>query len=784
MRTADDRRPPARATPPARAGFALALLVTLGLGAAGARADESEKPPVPPPAPPPVETPGAKPTRRLVQALDTVQKHAVMVSFRYQKDLEAEEHAAIAPDSDAPSEAYRFWRMSMRAPGFVIKDKRTVIISDLFTPLGAIASVEVLLPGREPVRARLRGFLANAEALIVEAESDLAVEPVNFPTGEDAPAEGLVAGSITEGAHGLEAWVDGLGALRRRVGGTKLAHGMPDSPTRGLDNDGGARSVDLVMAPGGIPVGFRFGGGLDIEDGVWRGKDVLADAEVPFASLKERESAWAKRSTRARIEVVLRTTKRDDRDESSFGGSSDGDDKQEHWGFAVAPDLLVVTGRLEPDAVRRLESLRWKVDDGPGTPAAYLGKVRGLDAYVVRVEGASFEPLPAEQASVPPIGAAVLVHTTTWRGGARRDQVDMNRVLGRGRRYGDNLDLALERPVTEGALLLDLDGRVFGVAMHLDPEDKEEQLTSANPFSRRERRTYPLKAILFSELGLPATLAQDPDTRVMPQEETEAKRLPWLGVEATGFRKEVAELLDICAATRDGQRGLLVGRVYEGSPASRAGVLVGDILLSAKRTSGPGSDAPPVDLAETADRSRWFNPWDMMDVGDEAPAPWRSQDSALNRLLKTWGPDTAFELQYLRGKELKTASLKVEISPPSHESAPRTRDEGTGLTARDMTFEVRAALRLAKDAPGVVVARVEPGSPAAQARIAKNEILQELEGAPVPDAAALSQLLEAFRSQGRDSVRVVVRRLDKTRLVDLRLAPTEDASAETPPEER
>ena len=77
-----------------------------------------------------------------------------------------------------------------------------------------------------------------------------------------------------------------------------------------------------------------------------------------------------------------------------------------------------------------------------------------------------------------------------------------------------------------------------------------------------------------------------------------------------------------------------------------------------------------------------------------------------------------------------------------------------------------------------MVARVEPGSPAAQARITKNEVLEELEGSPVTDAATLAQLLESFRGQGRESVRVVVRRLDKTRLVDLRLAPSADASAE------
>ena len=750
-----------------------ALLLVLTFGGAGVRADEGQGP-------------GSKPARRAVQALETIEKHAVLVSFRYQKDLEAEEQGALPPESDAPSEAYRFWRMSMRSPGFVVKDRRTVILSDVFTPLGAIASIEVLpAGGGEPVPARVRGFLKRAEAIIVECERDLPVEPLVFP--EDAvTTEGLILGSVAEGASGaIESWVDGLGALRRKVGGTRLTHGVPDAPTRGLDNDGGARSVDLVLAPGGVPVGFRFGGDLDLDEGVWRGKDVLADVEVPFASLKERAKAFGTRSTRARVEVTLRTTKRDDREDEGFNRQDEGETKQEHWGVAVAPDLLLVAARLEPDEVRRIEHVRFKPDDSPGTPATYVGKVRGYDAYVVRVPGGSFEPLPEAAPEVPPIGGALLVHVTAWRGGARRDQVDMNRVLGVGRRYGDKPNLALERPVTEGSLMLTVDGEAFAIAMREDPEDKEEQLRASNPYSRRERPRYPLKAVVFQEVGCLAALTRDPDTRVMPQEEVEAKRLPWLGVETTGFSKEVAEMLDISAPTRDGQRGLLVGRVYDGSPAQKAGITVGDILLSARRTSGPGSDAPPVDLAETNERRGWFSPWDFMGgEGADAPSTWRSQDTALHRMLKTWGEGTTYELAWLSAngggaRQQKTATLTVELSPASYESAPRTRDEPTGITARDLTFEVRAGLRLAKDAPGVVVARIEPGSPASQARIAKNEVLQEIEGKPVLDSPTFAALLAGFRAEGRETVRVVVRRLDKTRLVDLRLAPSEDAGPGT-----
>ena len=709
---------------------------------------------------------------KATDALNVVERHAVMVHLKFQKDLDAEEHGAVPPNPGGVSESFRLWRMSYVVPGFVVKDRRTVLISDVWVSQGAIASVTVKPLTGTPVPARIRGFLKRGEAIVVEAESDLPVEPVVFgPEASSAAPEAALVGSVAEGARGIESWVDGLGSVRRRVGSTKLAFGGVDAPTNGISQDQGTRTIDLLLGPGAVPIGFRFGGGMDVDDGVWRGPDVLADTEVPFTSLKERARALAQRTSRARVEVILRTTKRDDAEDQPFHRfDAGGEGRSEHWGFAVAPDLLVVPGRIEPDAVRRIESVRWKVDDSPGTDAQYAGKVRGYDAFLVRVPGGKFEPLAEEQPKAPGIGQAVLVHRTSWRGGERRDQVDYNRVMGWGRRYGDRPHWALEREVDEGALLLDLDGKVLGFAARIDPLDKEQRLDDSG-FSRRSRREFPLMAVLFEEIGLPSSLAKDPDTRVMPQEETESKRLPWLGVETTGFNKVVAEMLDISKPTLDGNRGLLVGRVYPSSPAARAGIEVGDILITVKVTSGPGAGSPAMDLEESGSGGGWFSWRSFMDLDDEAPQPWKSQDTPRHQLFKKWGEGTTFDLQYLRKKEIKTASLKVEIGPPTFDSAARKKDDGTGLTVRDMTYEVRASLRLSEDAAGVVVARVEPGSPAAQARIGKNELIQEVEGRHVVDVGTFTSLLEEARAQGKENVRVVVRRLDKTRLVDLGLAP-------------
>ncbi|MBL9086762.1 MAG: hypothetical protein JNM10_06435, partial [Planctomycetia bacterium] len=76
-------------------------------------------------------------------ALDAAARHGVMVAFRFQKDLAAEATGATAPDPDAATEVFRRWRMSLRVPGFVVRDRRTVLVSDVFVAPGAIRGIEL-----------------------------------------------------------------------------------------------------------------------------------------------------------------------------------------------------------------------------------------------------------------------------------------------------------------------------------------------------------------------------------------------------------------------------------------------------------------------------------------------------------------------------------------------------------------------------------------------------------------------------------------------------------------
>jgi serine protease Do len=131
---------------------------------------------------------------------------------------------------------------------------------------------------------------------------------------------------------------------------------------------------------------------------------------------------------------------------------------------------------------------------------------------------------------------------------------------------------------------------------------------------------------------------------------------------------------------------------------------------------------------------------------------------------------TPYELAYARDGATRTVALVVERAPRDWSSARRMKDAAVGLTVREVTYEVREALRMPADAPGVVVSAVEEGSPAAQARLHPNEVLREMDGRVLAGPEDVTAALAEARAAGRASVRVVVLRRNRSRFVDLSLS--------------
>jgi C-terminal processing protease CtpA/Prc len=225
--------------------------------------------------------------------------------------------------------------------------------------------------------------------------------------------------------------------------------------------------------------------------------------------------------------------------------------------------------------------------------------------------------------------------------------------------------------------------------------------------------------------------------------------------------------------TQDGRIGVLVNRIYAGSPAARMGLTEGDILL---RITVPGMPWP-IELA--GDDRESYNvpdfgeadiPREFAAMGYQMPRrrPWPSQDNYLNRLLGEIGQGATVKLSYIHGTDTLEKEFTIQQAPRDMLSAAKYKNDKLGLTVKDVTYEVRAALRLGPDEPTIVTVKVEQGTPAALARINTYELIRAVDGVAVDNVGTFEKLITQAQEAKKDSVRVTVEWMGKTRLADLK----------------
>ena len=148
--------------------------------------------------------------------------------------------------------------------------------------------------------------------------------------------------------------------------------------------------------------------------------------------------------------------------------------------------------------------------------------------------------------------------------------------------------------------------------------------------------------------------------------------------------------------------------------------------------------------------------------------PWPSQDNYVNRLLGEIGQGTTVKLSYIHGAETLEKEFTIQQAPRDMLSAAKYKNDKLGLTVKDVTYEVRAALRLKPDEPAIVAVKVEQGTPAALARINTYELIRAVDGVSVDSVETFEKLIAEAQKAKKESVRVTVEWMGKTRLADLK----------------
>jgi serine protease Do len=205
----------------------------------------------------------------------------------------------------------------------------------------------------------------------------------------------------------------------------------------------------------------------------------------------------------------------------------------------------------------------------------------------------------------------------------------------------------------------------------------------------------------------------------------------WLGVTIQELTPELSQKFGL-----EKSQGALVSDVAKRSPAERAGIMRGDIILE-------------------------FNGKEVKDVGN------------LRNMVAQSKVGSDVTIKILRsGKEytvrLVIAELPREVAEAMPKKIPEDLEAGafTGLTVMSLTKEIAKQLGFTKDETGVVVVRVEPASPADEAGIKKGDIIKEVDRNQVDNLEDFNRI--ASNAKRNETVLLFITRGDKKFYVTLK----------------
>ena len=726
----------------------------------------------------------AKAEKAYAALLDTVRTSMVIVKYHFKKDLS--DPAAAERVSDLYSE-YIDQKRPMETTGVVLK-AGVILVGEMSVEDRFIDKIEVLDAAGKPCLATRSKLLTGTPGVLLTLKPNDAkrFKPLAFvpftPTG---PLIRLMAGSLVQAD---DRWEVSIGegfqgvspfdpkAEKNIFFGYTSQYGYMNSP-----------SLTVLADTKGRPVGCKMGFRFDLLQKVcqWKGETLQNDAGIDWAVLQADKKALRAKRTPSLQKVILtfRAGASDSDNYYSSSGEAAGTEK-EVFGLVVAPETILVPMNLDRKLAAKITGVTVKFSETDRREAKFLGAFKPFGAFLVQLPKTSKKGKAAIKLPVVPLAKSFpAVMRSFWTGSIREKfgktylDLQRNRIKGKTRGYEGKYYWRPIHDMEDGQLVLTRDGALAGVYLKQRKKHEEEENGDDDNWRWRSRQNGMNRIVTVDELrpllAKPAKFF-DPKIKVA-QKRTQAERKAWLGVEFQGISEDLAKIWDVETPTKDGSVGLIVTALYPDSPAKKLGFRLGDILLKVK---SPGRDYPTELGKNGGDNDRYssgglFGRRRRRRLDASAEGIFNGRENELTKLLDAVGVGKTVKITYYRRGEKKTpgalATLdyKIEMSPADQTSAPKWKNRKVGLTVKDLTYEIRNAMQLSKNAPGVIIVDIESGSAAQIARVGPMEILTRLNETPLTSAKQLRDLIAAAKKAGQEKVRLTVLRLDKTRFADL-----------------
>jgi serine protease Do len=213
--------------------------------------------------------------------------------------------------------------------------------------------------------------------------------------------------------------------------------------------------------------------------------------------------------------------------------------------------------------------------------------------------------------------------------------------------------------------------------------------------------------------AIPVNMAVD----LMPQLKAGKVVRGWLGVMIQDVNKALADALGL-----DNAKGVLISDTVADAPAARAGLQRGDVILEL--------DGETVKNAHD-----------------------------LSSKVAGIEPETTVEVTVRRDGKRKTVPVKLGTKPDGEESATPSGDssqQNWGMIVQELTPQLAQRLGFDRNETGIVVTKVQPGSPAAEAGLQPGDIIKEANREEVASVQDFTAALQA--TDDKDSLLLLLKR--------------------------
>ena len=374
-----------------------------------------------------------------------------------------------------------------------------------------------------------------------------------------------------------------------------------------------------------------------------------------------------------------------------------------------------------PASVSRIEATisdaRIRAIDGTDYHATLIGRDlnAGVAFFRIEIDGREFVPVSFDDGVEGKVGMQVVVLSLLPEPLGPTIAVELSRIQALVHKPQKGYIVATGTADPVGSLVVSLDGNTLGFM---------DALTVPVPETRLQNPLAFLSVMRDLPKGVGRGFVRPAHDFVdvsIDVHDTDALRRGWLGIEMQALSAKLSAHMGLSVKS-----GILVGYVYQDSPAKRAGIEVGDVLIELA--------GKPIEVSRDEDVGRFAE-----------------------RVLRA-GVGAELGIRLIRNGSDEIIVVKLDPAPVSAREAKTLEISELDVVVRALTYDYLARQFLELDQAGVVVVKPPLAVSNNPNRVMTGDLLVRIDDQLIKDLDSLYRLVEEIRHRKPDEVVLFVER--------------------------